>query len=60
MRVFLIVGAALAVVAWITRRIPNSALTGGSPYTAKNLLACLLIIGIGAVMVAAVVASGGA
>lgn len=54
-----IVVAGVVIMVLISRAIPNSARSGGSPYTARNLAACALIALAGTGAAYLIVASGG-
>lgn len=58
MRTVLIVIAGVAAMVLISRAIPNSARSGGSPYAARNLAACALIALAGTGAAFLIVASG--
>lgn len=55
----LLVIAGVAAMVLISRAIPNSARSGGSPYTAGNLAACALIALAGTGAAFLIVVSGG-
>jgi hypothetical protein len=53
----LLVAAVINVA--ITRAIPNAALSGGSPHTFANMLACLLMLLVTVAAIALVARTGG-
>lgn len=59
MGTLILVVAGIMAMVLISRAIPNSARSGGTPYTARNLAACALIALAGAGTAYLIVASGG-